>query len=282
MSIEISDALKGGFNRFASRNGAVLVLAYLLVYAVYMVGYLGLMQALGSRFGVSEMSLGVPLELPLAAAAAVVLASMLAMSYLSVVAIRTFVPGARSGFPDGALSWNVPFAVGNMIAGGIALLVVIGVLIGAPILVATVAGLDGGAALLVGGLGMLVGFVATVYLSVALAFMPMYVAAEGDSFVAGFRKSWGLTRGNRLSVFLLYLVLVVLAVGVSIPVNIVSTVVAFATGGFLLSQFFSIVLIAPLAMFQLAVLAVAFQQLGGGQSATEGGGAASGAPSSAV
>lgn len=281
MSIEISDALKDGFSRFASRNGAALVLAYLLVYAVYMVGYLGLLGALDSRFGGSEMSAAAPLDIPLAAAAAVILASMLAMSYLSVVGIRTFVAGARSGFPDGALSRNVPFALGNMIAGGISLTLLVGALFGVPVAVAYVA-LDGLTAGLVALVGIVAGFVAAVYLSVSLTFMPIYVAARDDSFVAGFRKSWALTRGDRLSLFLLYLVLVVLAVALSIPVSVLSFVVALVGAGFLVSQFLNLVLIAPLAIFQLAVLTVAFQQLGGGPATTEGGGAASGAPSSAV
>ncbi|WP_225333170.1 hypothetical protein [Halomicrobium urmianum] len=137
-----------------------------------------------------------------------------------------------------------------------------------------------GAALVVG----LAALVAVVYLTVSLVFMPMYVAAEDRSFVAGFRRSWALTRGERLSVFLLYLVLFVLAVGVSIPVALVSfvAVIGIGSSGMAVSQFLNVLLIAPFAMFQLAVFAVAFQQLRGDEVPDQGGAAANDAPPSPV
>lgn len=279
MSIEISDALKGGFRRFASRTGAVLALGYLLLFAVYMIGYFGLLAEAYARLDVGVPTPGASLGLPLAAAAAVVLGSMVAMTYLSVVAIRTFVAGSRSSFPDGAFSRNVPFAVGNMIAGGIALMLLTGALVAVPVAVAAVV-LDGIAAGLAGLLVGLAAVVAVVYLTVALVFMPMYIAAEDRSFVAGLRRSWALTRGERLSVFLLYLVVVVLAIGASIPLGIVSFLATLAGAGVLVSQFLNVVLVAPLTMFQLAVFAVAFQQLRGDGASGRGGTAASDASTS--
>lgn len=281
MSIEISDVLKGGFRRVASRTGAILALGYFLVFAVYQVAYNSLLARLYSLLDIATPAPGPTLDVPAAAAGAVVLASLVAMAYLSVVAIRTFAAGSRSSFPDDGLSRNVPVAVGNMIAGGISLLLLGGLLVGAPVAVATVF-LDGLAAVAVVLLVALVTFVAAVYLTVGLVFMPMYVAAEDRSFVAGFRRSWALTRGERLSVFLLYLVLVVLAVGVSVPVAIVGfvAVLGAGSGGMAVSQFLNLVVIAPLTMFQLAVFTVAFQRLRGDGPSGEGGAAASEAPTS--
>ncbi|WP_226022075.1 hypothetical protein [Halomicrobium salinisoli] len=280
MSIEISDALKGGFRRFASRTGAVLALGYLLAFSVYMIGYFGLLAGAYARLDVGVPTPGPVPDLPIAAAAAVVLGGLLTMTYLSVVAIRTFVAGSRSSFPAGALSRNVPFAVGNMIAGGIALMLLTGALVAVPVAVAAVA-LDGLASGLVGLVLGLAAAVVALYLTVALIFMPMYVAAEGTSFVAGLRRSWALTRGERLSVFLLYLVLVVLVFGASIPLGILSFVAALAGAGMIVAQLLNVVLIAPFTMFQLAVFSVAFQQLRAGGASDSGGAApadASGTP----
>ncbi len=237
--------------------------------------------AVHARLDVGVPTPGPALDLPLAAAAAVVLGGLLTMTYLSVVAIRTFVAGSRSSFPDGAFSRSIPFAVGNMIAGGIALMLLSGALVGVPVAVAVVA-LDGLAAGLAGFVVGLAALVAVVYLTVALVGLPMYIAAEGASFVAGLRRSWALTRGERLSVFLLYLVVVVLAIGVSIPLGIVSFLATLAGAGVLVSQFLNVVLVAPLTMFQLAVFAVTFQQLRGDGASDRSGAAANGAPTSPV
>lgn len=278
MSIEISDALKDGFRRVTSRTGGILILAYLLVYLVYQTAFNTIVNAGYARIDYALPPVEPSLDVPLAAAGVIVLLCMVAMSYLTVVAIRTFVAGARASFPADATSRRIPFAVANLIVGGLLLVLPWAALFGLPVAAAVL--LDGSSALLVALSVFLVTFVAVAYLVVSLLFMPIYVAAEDDTFVAGFAHSWALTRGQRLSVFLLLLVLVALAFGLSIPIGILAAVATLAGAGTGVSQLLNVALIAPYTMFQFAVLAVAFRQLRGDDAPDRGGAAASGAPTS--
>lgn len=278
MSIEISDALKSGFRRAASRNGLVLAIGYLLVTAVYMVGYLGLYFTLLPELSsvTTETTASLPsLGIPVPVAGALFVAGLLLITYFNVVAFRTFVDGAQSSFPAGAFSRNVPAAIANMVAGGITLGIISVVLVMAPAMVGELVGV--GALSL---LGVLVGYVAVLFLSISLAFMPMYIAVEDDSFVAAIRKSWRLTSGNRLSLFLLYLLLVVL-IGVSmIPIMIVAAILS-AVGGIAVAAVLFVAVFGFVTVFQLAVLAAAFQQLRDGATSGQGG-AATGTATSPV
>jgi len=63
---------------------------------------------------------------------------------------------------------------------------------------------------------------------VVLAFMQIYIVAEGDNFVAAMRKSWRLTEGSRLSLFLLGAVVVGISFGLGAVLGIGTFVVALA------------------------------------------------------
>ncbi|MFD1512626.1 hypothetical protein [Halomarina rubra] len=72
------------------------------------------------------------------------------------------------------------------------------------------------------------GFVAFVipgfFLLVALAFWTVFVAVEDENLLTAMRRSWGLTRGNRLSLFALGVVAVLVSIGVGIAFGLVSIV----------------------------------------------------------
>lgn len=278
MSIEISDALKDGFRRSASRNGGVLAIGYLLVTAVYGVGYIGLYFALVPQLSsvTTETTTSLPsLGVPVPVAGVLFLAGLLLMTYFNVVAFRTFVDGARSSFPPGTFSRNVPAAIANMVAGGITLGIISVVLVMAPAMVGEFVGVGA-----LSFLGVLVGYVAVLFLSISLAFMPMYIAVEDDSFIAAIGNSWRLTSGNRLSLFLLYLLLVVL-IGVSMIPIAIAAVVLSAVGGALVAGLLFVAAFGFVTVFQLAVLAAAFQQLRDGATSGQGG-AATGTATSPV
>ncbi|WP_251342394.1 hypothetical protein [Haloplanus halophilus] len=234
MSLHVGAALKSGGYRLASRTGALLTVGYLVLYAVYQTGFNVLMNALYARAGL-DAEIPAPVALPLPAAAAVVAACLLVLTYLSVVAIRTFVAGERDAIPGEFWTDGVAWAVANLLVGG---------------LVTTVLLTVGFALLLLPGLVLLVG----------LVFMAMFVAVEGENFVTAMRRSWALARGNRWSI--LGLVLVVAAVGLVIGVAFGAVNVALSLAGLgSLTPLLAAVLVAPMTMYNVAAVAAAFDQL---------------------
>jgi hypothetical protein len=234
MSLQIGAALKSGGYRLVSRTGAILTVCYLALYAVYQTGYNALLNALYARAGV-DAELAVPVSLPTPVAAAVVGACLLGLSYLSVVAIRTFVAGDRDRFPRERYAGGMVWAVPNLFVGGLVAMILMTV-------------------------GFVLLFVPGVFLLVSLLFMAMYVAVDGDNFVTAMRRSWALARGNRWSI--LGLVLVVSAIGFTagIGFSVVNLVVSLAGFG-VVTPLLAAALVAPMTMFNVATVAAAFDQL---------------------
>jgi len=237
MSLQIGTALRGGFDRLVSRTGGILLLAYALTYVVYQSSFNGIVIELYRQYdietaGTLQFALGGPLWLQGIA----VLACLLALSYLSIVAVRTFVAEARDSFPADAFTDGIVWALVNLAVGGIvfSLLYWIGLV-----------------ALLVPGLFVLVSFV----------FMPIYVAAEGENFVDALRHSWGLATGNRLEIFALLLVLMAVGGLFGGIIGFGSAMVAVAGGPSGLFSVLVSVMIAPVSLYGLAVTTDAYTQL---------------------
>lgn len=236
MPLQIGAALKRGAVRFASRTGAILTVAYAALYAVYQTGYNSLVNVVYTRMGV-DAGIAVPVSLPPPVAAVVVAVSLLALSYLSVVAIRTFVTGDRDAIPREHYAEGVVWAVANLVVGGLVTMLLVTV----------------GFALL---------FVPGVFLLVSLLFVPVYVAVEGDNFVTAMRRSWALARGDRLAV--LGLVLVVVAIGLAVGAVFAVVTVAAALAGYqVVVPLVAAVVVSPVTMYNLAAVAAAFEQLAG-------------------
>jgi hypothetical protein len=234
MPLQIGAALKSGGYRLASRTGALLTVAYLVLYAIYQVAYNGLLNVLYARWGVGA-TLPEPVPVPVPVAAAVVATSLVALSYLSVVAIRTFVADERDAIPRSFYTDGVVWAVPNLFVGGLVTMF-----------------------LMAAGFALLI--VPGVFLLVSFVFVPVYVAVEGDNFVTAMRRSWALVRGDRLPV--LGLVLVVVAAGLALGVVFaITNVVATLAGARIVTPLLAAVVVAPVTMYNLAAVAAGFEQL---------------------
>lgn len=234
MSLQIGAALKSGGYRLASRTGAMLTVSYVVLYAVYQTGYNIALNALYARLGVGT-TLAVPFTLPTPVAGVVVAACLLALSYLSVVAIRTFIAGERDAVPGDFYTEGLVWAIPNLFVGGLVTMILVTI----------------GFALL---------FVPGIFLLVSFVFMPMYVAVEGDDFVTALRRSWALARGDRWSI--LGLVLVVVAIGgaagaVFGAVNVAATLAGYQV----VVPLVAALVVSPVTMYNLAAVASAFEQL---------------------
>jgi len=233
MPLQIGAALKSGGYRLASRTGALLTATYLVLYAAYQVAYNSLLNVLYAHWGVDATLPTVPVPGPVAAT--VVAASLVGLSYLSVVAIRTFVADERDAIPRPFYTEGVVWAVPNLFLGGLVTMLLMTV---------------GFALLIVPGIFLLVSFV----------FMPVYVAVEGDDFVTAMRRSWALARGDRLPI--LGFVLVVIAAGLALGVVFaITNIVAALAGARIVTPLLAALAVAPVTMYNLAAVASAFEQL---------------------
>lgn len=232
MSLRIGATITNGLGRVANRNGVVLILASVLAG----VGWQIAVNSVFGRFLPSEMSgsLGPAVDAPLAVLVVAGIATFLLLSYVSVVAMRTFVAGASRSIPREFLTRRIPWVIANVLVGGIAygFLTFVGTLL-----------------LVVPG----------VIVYVALLFTALIVAVDDADFVTAMQRSWGLTRGNWLHLFLLLLV-VILPVTVVLTVLSVGVSVAFE-GSTAASQLLSAAISMPVSVLLLGVLAEAFVRL---------------------
>lgn len=237
MSLRIGAALKEGGYRLVSRTGAILMVSYVALYALYAVAFNDLINALYAEIDLEIEAISPALEAPLWLSGTIVGLCVVLLTYLSVVAVRTFVANERDGFPRDLLADHAVFATLNLLVGGFVLTVLLMV-------------------------GFVLFVIPGVFLAVTLIFMTMYVAVEDENFVSAMRNSWGLTDGERFSVFFLLLVIFAVLFAVSMGTAIVALVLSIAgASGF--GQFLNVLVLGPATMYNLAVLSVAFRQLRG-------------------
>jgi hypothetical protein len=203
MSLDIPAALESGLSRIPTRVAAILFVAYLAVGAVSTVAAQTLSLAV-----VDAMQTAVPadataptspgmgggalaLDVGLPVAAALFLVQILLAQVVGVVGIRTFVSDARSSFPSGLTS-HLTWVVLNALVAGF----VVNVLI---------------------GLGTILLVIPGIYLAVALYFVQFEVIIEEKNAIEALRTGWELTKGERLGVFLLLLVIFALGLASAVP-----------------------------------------------------------------
>ena len=239
MSLHLGSALKRGATRLVSRTGVVILAAYTAVMLLYQLSVNTLLHALlvglvpvGADAPVPDL---VTLPLPNVVAGGLVVLTLLAAAVVSVVAIRTFVADERDHIPRQFLTERMAFAVANVVVGGIAFALV--VLLGTVLLVVP-------------------GIVAYV----GLLFMVQFVAVEDDNCLTAMRRSWRLTAGNRVRVFLLVVVLFAVVFAATFAVSFgLGTVLAPGSGG--VAGLVVTVVNVVATLYLLAVVSDAFVQL---------------------
>ena len=213
MSIDIGAPLEEGIDRLTARNGRVFVglVALLSIVSVVLAADLA---AAVFEFVVEETDLTVediptdanpllgddPTEPVVGVPPTAAVLGLLAVGVLNVVvtvgAARTFAGEERDGIPEGAFTRKLGWALLNLVVGGL----VFGLAV---------------------GFGMVL-VVPGIFLLVSLFVWIFPVVLDDETFVEGFRESWGLTRGNRVSLFVLLLVVFLLLVVASAVGNVVT------------------------------------------------------------
>lgn len=211
MTLDIPAAIEDGLSRLPTRVAAILLVGYLVVGALSTVAA----QTLGAAFnewlsgmvpaggsGATGMAAGgvgpgtgagspLALDVSLAAATILFLAQFVLAQALAVVAIRTFVSGTRTRFPDG-LGRRFGWVVANALVAGI---------------VVNVATAIGALFLVIPG----------IYVAVALYFVQFEVIVEDKNVIDALRDGWALTAGERLKLFFLLVILVAIGLLSAVP-----------------------------------------------------------------
>ena len=247
--MDVEKSLRTGFDKIQARTGLVLVAVFFVIQLISTVASQSSAARTMERMGGMEdlppflqesvfrtaMEPGpLAFDLPQALITLMSLATTVAVVVFGIVAYRVFAADAREEIPEEAYKRNIGMATLNGIVAGFvfAILVAVGILL-----------------LVIPG----------IYLFTALIFFTVFIALEDENFLESLSSSWELTKGRRMSVFLLLLALVV----VQIVVGIVG-LVASSVAGAVLPQLGAVVDVAvgaALAVYSLAVLTDAYFQL---------------------
>jgi hypothetical protein len=249
MSLDIEAALRDGYQRTRERNGLLLVGAFVVIVGVMTVLQDSFASAIDERIDYGALFAGVdPTAIEefratitesllydyVDASPGLLLAAILAVYLVRLVvkvgAIRTLVSDETTRLPSAQFTRRLGWAVVNLVVGAIVYVLVVGV-------------------------GLVLFVLPGIYLAVALFFYNYEILVADENVVDAFKGSWELTRGERVNLFLLGLVVAVIA-----------TILGFLGGvagvvGSLPQFAVQTLLTAAVAVFGIAVAARAYTQL---------------------
>lgn len=248
MTLDIADALKKGAERTFTRNGAIIASLFFVATIITSVASQSMVNVLDlPQSAMQQGAQATPLAVggPAALHGILMALGALASAAITIAAIRTLTSSETETVPNEYFTRNIGWVLLNTIVGGIvfglAVLIPAGVAFGIGAVLITYSSL----------IGLLISAILTVsiaavgiFIAVSLLFWNLHVAKEDVNFIEAFQESWGMTSGNRIKVFALWL-----------AVGAISFVAGFA-GGFI-SAPFSMVLPALGALVNLAISAVA-------------------------
>ena len=252
MSLDIPAALEDGFMRLPTRVAGLLFVAYLIIGIVSTVAAQTLSVAVmetiqqsmaaggnapppsavagaGVGAGAGANTLALDVGVPVAAVLFVV--QVIVAQVVGVIAIRTFVSDARRSFPSG-VTRHLPWVILNaLVASFITTLLI--------------------------GIGTILLVIPGIYLAVALYFVQFEVIVEEENAIDALRTGWALTKGARLSVFLLLLVIFAIGLASAVP----SIALGFAGAPPLVATLVSLFVGAVASIVSVAIGARAYVQL---------------------
>jgi len=242
MSVDIERVLRRGFERTVARNGLVFAAILFVVSLLDAMFSANVEQQFTGAGGAGPSGIAPvsdvagtapPISLGLSPGIAAVLSLLLGIVSLvvTIAAIRTFVSDETETLPREHFTDDILWPAVNLVVGSI-----------------------------VFGIALAIGFVLLVlpglFLLVSLFLWEVFVAVESDNFVEGFRRSWDLTGGRRLRLFLLGVIVVLAGVLVNVAFAIPGVVLPDVLG-FLIRQVGS----ALVGVFFLAAVAETYTQL---------------------
>jgi len=239
MSLDIGSAIRNGAERTVKRNGLIIAGLLFTVSILSTVFSNSLIQGmLDEGIIPSEYAMEtVPLALGLSTAASSVLlfATMTVSAVVGIGVLRTFVSAETEKLPLENFTRNVVMALLNLIVGGIAYAVILTV-------------------------GFLAFVIPGFFLLVSLYFWNIFVIVEDQNFIEAFKSSWNLTKGNRLELFGLGVLVVIAAMIFGAVFSLAGGLLELAAGA-TIATIFEQIPNAFISAFSVATLAQAYNQL---------------------
>lgn len=246
MSVDIGQLVQEGVQRTLARNGLIFVaitwvlslLNALFGNAVARNAVDQMPRQIRSTGGFGGASVGPTFGLSPAVAGLLSMVVGILSLVVVAAALRTFVTSEQETIPSEYFRRNLGWMLVNLIIGGI----VFGIAV---------------------GIGFVLLVIPGIFLMVSLFFWHISVVVEDENFIEGFQDSWALTRGNRLMLFLLGVVVMIVNIVIGIIFGIPQSIVGGGVGlaiGQIGSAFGSV--------FLLAVAARTYKQLTGTEKAS--------------
>lgn len=234
--LDIGEAFRYAFDRLATRGGGLLLIAYLLVQVGTQVTvqsfvaalFEGRLPAEGPGVGAAR-ALPLALDLPAAVTGGLTVLLMLGGTVLSIVAMRAFYRDIDA-VPTAEHTRRLPRTV--LVTLVVSLLVSLAVMVGFVLLV-----------------------IPGIFLAVSFVFAVLVVAVEDAGVLEALERSWALSSGNRIRLFVLGVLLVVVSMLFSVVFSVLNLVSPLASdlGGAILG--------AVTGVFGVALLVGAYRQL---------------------
>jgi hypothetical protein len=254
MSLQISSALRDGFERTVSVNGLLLMGAFLLFGAGNLIvtqsTSLAIQESLQqfsvqsvqqpgmTGFGATESAFAVALPLPVVLI--LTLLTVFVAEGLRIVGIRMFAPNETLSPAAQSVQDGLPLAVLNGVVGGI---------------IATVLTV----------LGLVLFVLPGVFIALSFFFVRQEIALENKNFIEALQDGWVMTRGERLELFGLGVIIFL----ISLVSNSPATVLFFLSPA--VASLLGTVTSAATTVFGIAVVTRAYQQLKSDESVPEQG-----------
>lgn len=238
MSLNIGDAISTGAEKLTTTAGLQLGALYVVTVLLTGIGSQSMSVALAPEMSQSTQS---ALAFPIGAAGGAVLAlvGLLLGAVLTVVVLRTVAH-------DTAELDSIPSGVTDALPKTVLFLVIAGVIQGISV-----------------GIGFVLLIIPGLFLLVSFYFTQVYIAVEGEGPLEALSSSWGLSKGDRLPIFGLVIVLG----AISFLGTIVGQVVGIASP--VLGSLLSLLVSGFLTIFTAAALVDAYEQLSSEQETQE-------------
>jgi hypothetical protein len=231
MALNLTAIIKEGVYQSSRRNGLILIGIFFVLYVISGFFETGIIQPVTNlQYALFDIQSTPVIAVSPVIAVVVSLGTNLVSYVIDIGAIRVFVSNETERLPREYFTRNIVWAILNFIVGGIFFIIIV-------------------------ALGLVALIIPGIFLLVVLVFWTVYVAVEDQNFIESFRNSWGLTRGHRIDLFILGILVLLLSA-------IIDLVFVIGTGtgvtiGFVLIQVGN----AITTVFSTAVLAAAYNEL---------------------
>ncbi|MCJ7450785.1 MAG: hypothetical protein MUP58_03535 [Candidatus Nanohaloarchaeota archaeon QJJ-9] len=193
MSLDLADILKHGFEKVKNSAGLKLIVVYFFVTGLLQIAtasfFTVMMEKLfPSMMGASKVQSTLQQQTPLALIDSVAASSLLgilaflASIILFITAIRTFLEGKEESIPKRFYAEDLLRPGINTAIGGLVVAILV-------------------------GLGLLAFIVPGIYLGLALMFFTVYIVDKDLNFLDAMKKSWHITKGHKIELFILLIIL---------------------------------------------------------------------------